>query len=94
MAEKALAQAKAAKKAKRRTGSTPAVAGAPVRLPVRAFVHIWDDLDGWWTRFDAAEVAQGLSSEQWRRFEATIAGTNQFFTTARRVRAAGREESA
>jgi len=93
LADKALAQAKGAKKAKRR--SEPRVVdGEPVLLPVRAFVHIWDDLDGWWTRFDATEVAQALTPEQWRRFEATVAGTNEFFTTARTVRASALKESA
>lgn len=94
LADKALAQAKTAKKTKtaKRRGAPQVVDGEPVRLPVRAFVHVWDDLDGWWARFDAAEVAHGLTSEQWDRFESTVAGTNQFFDTARTVRA--KEESA
>lgn len=93
MADKALAEARSSKKAKRRTGSRM-VNAEPVRLPVRAFVHIWDDLDGWWTRFDPAEVARSLTPEQWRRFETTIAGSNEFFTTARTVRASALKESA
>ena len=93
LAEKALAQARAAKKTKRKA-IPRAVDDEPVRLPVRAFVHIWDDLDAWWTRFDPAEVARCLSTEQWHRFEVTVAGTNEFVTTARTIRAAAQKESA
>jgi ParB family transcriptional regulator, chromosome partitioning protein len=93
LADMALAQARAAKKGKRRPARR-LVDGEPVRLPVRAFVHIWDDLDGWWTRFDAAEVARVLTPEQWRRFEVTVAGTNRFLSTARTVRVTAPGKSA
>lgn len=93
LAEKALAQAKAAKRSKQR-GRPQVVDDEPVRLPPRAFVHIWDDLDAWWTRFDPAEIARGLSTDQWQRFETTIAGTNEFFTTVRTTRMSAQKESA
>ncbi|WP_137843404.1 ParB/RepB/Spo0J family partition protein [Microbacterium sp. 2FI] len=48
------------------------------KLPVRAFVFMWDDLRGWWEKFDYDEIAASLTGDQWRQFEETVAGTVAF----------------
>lgn len=60
-------------------------------LPVRSFVYLWDDLDGWVERYDPAVIGAALSRDQWERFEATIAATIAFAEVARTVRDRQRE---
>ena len=60
-------------------------------LPVRSFVYLWDDLDGWVERYDPAVIGAALSRDQWERFEATIAATITFAEVARTARDQRRE---
>lgn len=88
LADAALARVKARKgrgKAKR-PALTAVVPGEPVRFPLRVFVLTWDELDGWWSHYDPAEVGPALTAEQWERFEATVTGTLAFADAARAAR--------
>lgn len=60
--------------------------GGVVLLPVRSFVYLWDDLDGWWDRYDPNVIGPALTVEQWAQFERAIAGTLAFADTARTTR--------
>lgn len=85
----ALQRAKTA--TKKRKHATPGARprpddGEPVLLPLRSFLYLWDDLDGWWNRYDPAQVGPALTDQQWERFEATLAGTTAFAQTARTAR--------
>ncbi|MFV4914944.1 hypothetical protein PFZ49_15805 [Microbacterium lacticum] len=60
-------------------------------LPVRSFVYLWDDLEGWVERYDPAVIGAALSRDQWERFEATIAATIAFAEVARAARDQRRE---
>ncbi|MGV1005516.1 MAG: ParB N-terminal domain-containing protein [Candidatus Nanopelagicales bacterium] len=62
-------------------------------LPVRSFVYLWDELAEWADRYDPAVIGVALTSEQWDRFEATLAATIAFADAARTARA-GRRETA
>jgi ParB family chromosome partitioning protein len=86
LAREALARVKAVKRVK----NTRPSAANDTKLPVRSFVFLWKDLDGWWLRYDFAEISSALTDEQWEQFEATLAGTIAF---AERVRAL-RDDSA
>jgi len=88
LADAALARVKAGKgrgKAKR-PALTAVTPGDPVRFPLRVFVLTWDELDGWWSHYDPAEVGPALTAEQWERFEATVTGTLAFADAARLAR--------
>ncbi|WP_404434234.1 ParB N-terminal domain-containing protein [Microbacterium lacus] len=61
--------------------------GGETKLPVRAFVFMWDDLRDWWQKFDCDEIAASLTDEQWRQFEDTVSGTIAFATELREARA-------
>jgi len=76
---------KRGRKAKRATLS-PVVPGEPVPFPLRVFVLTWDELDGWWSHYDPAEVGPALTAGQWQRFEATVTGTLAFVNAARLAR--------
>jgi ParB family chromosome partitioning protein len=52
----------------------------------RAFVHIWTDMDGWSTRYDAAEVGEALTDDEWALFERVLEETTTFHELARRAR--------
>lgn len=86
LAREALARAKAATKPKK---PRPATAN-DAKLPARSFVFLWNDLSEWWLRYDCAEIASGLTDEQWERFEATLAGTMAFAERLRSLRADSR----
>ncbi|TFD59598.1 ParB N-terminal domain-containing protein [Cryobacterium sp. Hh38] len=82
LAREALARAKTAKRAKK----PRPVAAADSILPTRSFVFLWNDLRDWWLRYDDAEIATELSDDQWRDFNATLAGTVAFFERMRTLR--------
>jgi ParB family chromosome partitioning protein len=83
LANAALARVKEAKRNK----SAPKSRNASTHVfPVRAFVRVWEDLDQWWTHFDAAAVATELSDEQLAQFEETLASTVEFFAQLRSAR--------
>lgn len=63
-------------------------------LPVRSFVYLWDDLDGWWDRYDPAQIGPVLTPSQWEQFEHAIAGTLAFADTARAARDAQARKTA
>lgn len=60
-------------------------------LPVRSFVYLWDELAEWANRYDPAAIGAALTSEQWERFEATLAATIAFADAARAARTERRE---
>lgn len=57
-----------------------------VVLPPRAFIALWDDLDGWTQRYDPVEVAAALTPEQWELFERVLADTLAFADAMRLAR--------
>lgn len=46
--------------------------------PTRRFVLIWEELDSWWTHYDADTLAKELSPEQVAAFLTTVTGTRAF----------------
>ena len=84
----ALARAKTAT-AKKRTPRSTAPAdddGAPVRYPVRAFIHTWGELTEWWTHYDPDQLAAELTDEQIAGFLDTAEGTSRFAEELRAAR--------
>lgn len=86
----ALARVKEGKRDRRRTSRVPSTH----LFPVRAFVRVWEDLDLWWTHFDATAVAAELTDEQLEQFEAILASTVEFFDALRSARDQRRGEIA
>lgn len=93
LAKEALARAKAASKKRPSQRRTPVTPDGLV-LPPRAFVHVWAELDGWWHRYDADQIAAEVSDEDWARFETTVAGTIAFAEHVRTVRTTGPDTAA
>jgi ParB family chromosome partitioning protein len=96
LAADAVARITAAKRAGKKKGkpeSRPWL--ALVMLPPRAFLALWADLDGWTTRYDAAEIAQALTPPEWERVERVLAETVAFLTIIRdrRTGTAGTEDA-
>ena len=88
-AEAAVARAKSAKKGKRtplRPLTAVAEEGEPVRYPVRAFVQTWGELTGWWTHYDADDLAAHLTDEQVENFVMIAEGTSRFADDLRAAR--------
>lgn len=88
-AEAAVARAKASKKGKRTPLRSLPVAGdegQPVRYPVRAFVQTWSELAGWWTHYDADDLAVHLTDEQVENFLTTAEGASRFADDLRAAR--------
>lgn len=52
----------------------------------RAFVHTWTDMDGWSSRYDAAEIGVALTEEEWALFEKVLNETTKFHGLARATR--------
>ena len=52
----------------------------------RAFVHTWTDMDGWSSRYDAAEIGVALTDEEWALFEKVLDETTTFHGLARAAR--------
>ena len=52
----------------------------------RAFVHTWTDMDGWSSRYDAAEVGAALTDAEWALFERVLDETTTFHDLARKAR--------
>jgi ParB family chromosome partitioning protein len=53
---------------------------------LRAFVHTWTDMDGWSSRYDATEIGEGLTDQEWALFERVLQETNTFHALARNAR--------
>lgn len=53
---------------------------------LKRFVFTWDDLAGWWERFDPSVIAAGLTQDEWLRFEATLEGSLSFADRIRELR--------
>ncbi|WP_431878429.1 ParB N-terminal domain-containing protein [Amycolatopsis sacchari] len=88
LASQALARVQGTKTKNKPARKRPAVADpeGTARYPVRAFVLTWDDLDGWWTHYDADELAALLTDEQTETFYATVEGTTEFAERLRTAR--------
>ncbi|GAB4086367.1 hypothetical protein GCM10028784_29970 [Myceligenerans cantabricum] len=56
------------------------------RHSLRAWVLLWEGMDGWWEHYDPADVAHGIDEDAWETFERVLAHTDAFATTARAVR--------
>lgn len=48
------------------------------RYGLRAFLATIEEMDGWWRHYDPAEIAAGLSEEQWERLCACLDGSAAF----------------
>ncbi|WP_053208205.1 ParB N-terminal domain-containing protein [Jiangella muralis] len=72
--------------------STPIPSSPPARpvkrYGVRAFLLMWDELDGWTADYNPGEIGPALTADQWSRFEATVAATVSFADAARVARMA------
>ncbi|WP_231580926.1 ParB/RepB/Spo0J family partition protein [Leucobacter sp. Ag1] len=87
LAADAVARITAAKRAGKNKGKPEARPRlALVMLPPRAFLALWADLDGWTTRYDAAEIAQALTAAEWERVERVFAETVAFLAIIRDLR--------
>ncbi|WP_157009120.1 ParB N-terminal domain-containing protein [Agromyces laixinhei] len=86
LAKDALARVKAESRSKRRGRPAASEGDEIVKLPTRAFMLQWSDLQEWWLRFDLDEIAAELTDEQWSQFEATVAGTVSFAEALRSIR--------
>ncbi len=88
LAADAVARITAAKRAGKKKKGKPETRPrlALVMLPPRAFLALWADLDGWTTRYDAAEIAQALTPSEWERVERVLAETVAFLTIIRDLR--------
>lgn len=87
LAADAVARITAQKRAGKKKGkSEPKPRLALVMLPPRAFLALWADLDGWTTRYDAAEIAGALTGPEWERVERVLAETIAFLTIIRDLR--------
>lgn len=53
-------------------------AAAVKRYGLRAFLQTVRQMDGWWRHYDAGELAEGLSEEQWQRVRANLEASNAF----------------
>lgn len=94
-AEAAVARAKSRKKSKQtplRSLPLAAEEEPPARYPVRAFVQTWGELSGWWTHYDADDLATQLTDEQVESFLTTAEGTSRFADDLRTARARDEEE--
>ena len=91
-----LARVKAAKTGRKakRPALTAVEPGVPVPFPLSVFTATWDDMASWWEHYDPADVGPALTTEQWARFEETIAGTVTFADAARAAREDRAEQTA
>lgn len=48
------------------------------RYGLRAFLATVEEMYGWWQHYDPAEIAAGLSDEQWQRLCASLDGSAEF----------------
>jgi ParB family chromosome partitioning protein len=96
LAQAALARVKAAKTGRKakRPALTAVEPGVPVPFPLSVFTATWDDMASWWEHYDPADVGPALTTEQWARFEETIAGTVTFADAARAAREDRAEQTA
>lgn len=84
----------------RATGATDPSANEPPRLPAtryrpRAFWATAKEIQGWWEHYDPAEIAAGLTEQQWQRVRATLAGSITFIEAVAAARdAADRDDNA
>src|SRR5699024_10177827 len=79
LAQAALARAQQSK-TKNKKKTPTARPGTPLdgMWPTRRFVLIWDELDAWWTHYDADTLAAELTPEQVAAFLTIVAGTQAF----------------
>src|SRR5690625_67720 len=78
LAQAALARAQQAKTKRKKTPA--ARPGVPVEgiWPTRRFVLIWNELESWWTHYDADTIAAELTPEQVTAFLTIVTGTQTF----------------
>lgn len=53
---------------------------------LRAFLATAEEMDGWWEHYDPAEIAAGLTEEQWQRWRACLDGSIAFVRAVDAVR--------
>ncbi len=71
----------------REAAATPLPA---VVFPVRAFINLWRELDGWWEHYDAETLAESLTPDEWDEVERVLAKTVEFIDGVR-VRRTGEQ---
>ncbi|WP_460743014.1 ParB N-terminal domain-containing protein [Mariniluteicoccus endophyticus] len=78
LARAALARAQQAKSKNKK--KTPTLPSTPLEgvWPTRRFVLIWDELDSWWTHYDADILAAELTPEQVTAFLTVVDGSVAF----------------
>lgn len=89
LAAEAVARVNAEKRSTKPKRGPARVAGPAlslVLLPPRAFVALWDDLNGWTRKYDPVEIATALTEPQWRVFEDGVAETVAFADAVRAAR--------
>lgn len=79
-----LVEAAGAALARAATGTASRAPTSGARLPrvkrysVRALVATIEEMDHWWEHYDPAEIATGLTEEQWQRLDTNLAGSITF----------------
>jgi len=71
----------------------PGIAPKVISAELKRFVYTWDDLAGWWERFDPSVIASGLTADEWQRFEQTLECSRRFADRVRALRADGSPDS-
>ncbi|TWE13075.1 ParB family chromosome partitioning protein [Rudaeicoccus suwonensis] len=60
---------------------------------LRAFLTTVDEMDGWWRHYDPAEIAAGLSEQQWQRLRDCLDGSVAFIEAIATARTADRSDA-
>lgn len=93
LAAEALERANTAKRRRKPTKTDRGKPTKPAMHSLRSFVLTWRDLDGWTEHYDPAEVAEGLSDEEWESWERVVAETVAFADAMRSARAYASNEA-
>ncbi|OUZ10230.1 hypothetical protein BHE97_07695 [Aeromicrobium sp. PE09-221] len=93
LAAEALERAKTAKRRRNPAKTDRGTPQAPTKHSLRSFRLTWRDLDGWTEHYDPAEIAEGLSDEEWESWERVVAETVAFAEALRASRAAADREA-
>lgn len=93
LAAEALERVKTAKRRRNPAKTDRGTPQSPTKHSLRSFRLTWRDLDGWTEHYDATEIAEGLSDEEWESWERVVAETVAFAEALRASRAAADREA-
>jgi ParB family chromosome partitioning protein len=93
LAAEALERAKTAKRRRNPAKTDRGKPQSPTKHSLRSFRLTWRDLDGWTEHYDPAEIAEGLSDEEWESWERVVAETVAFAEAVRGSRASVAREA-